>query len=240
MADADWDADDFEPTLSTTAVKSVSDKWEGEDEDDDVKDAWDKDSDDDSQDSPTTKAVQRKKKKKLADILAEKEASKLKEAEALAEKEATLKAANTPEAKNQEKLRQLKMQEQMDRTLAKEMCGMNVGSIDAMIPVSKEEFDQLEKAIVEKVQTNSTSEHYPELVEGIVKDLCIDMSVATLKKIKIHVETLHSTKLRDEKASKSKKAKGKSTVKMDLDKDIFGGGGGGGGGADYDDLDDIM
>jgi hypothetical protein len=35
---ADWDADDFEPDVNPTpAVAVVSDKWDGEDEDDDVK-----------------------------------------------------------------------------------------------------------------------------------------------------------------------------------------------------------
>ena len=75
------DADDYEPPTAGGAAKR-DDRWEGEDEDDDVKDSWDKDSDEDdnskgSEDS--VKAVQRKKKKKLQDIIAEKEAAKMKE-----------------------------------------------------------------------------------------------------------------------------------------------------------------
>ena len=34
---ADWDADDFEPEQATAAPAKVSDKWDGEDEEDDVK-----------------------------------------------------------------------------------------------------------------------------------------------------------------------------------------------------------
>ena len=34
---ADWDADDFEPDVSPAAGVIASDKWDGEDEDDDVK-----------------------------------------------------------------------------------------------------------------------------------------------------------------------------------------------------------
>lgn len=35
---ADWDADDFEPDTATPAVVSMpSDKWDGEDEEDDIK-----------------------------------------------------------------------------------------------------------------------------------------------------------------------------------------------------------
>ncbi len=41
-----------------------------------------------------------------------------------------------------------------------------------------------------------------------------------MKKVKIQVENLHSVKLKDEKAAKSKKPAGKArtTVKMDLEK----------------------
>ena len=35
---ADWDADDFEPDTATGAVTTLpSDKWDGEDEEDDIK-----------------------------------------------------------------------------------------------------------------------------------------------------------------------------------------------------------
>ena len=35
---ADWDADDFEPDTATGAVATLpSDKWDGEDEEDDIK-----------------------------------------------------------------------------------------------------------------------------------------------------------------------------------------------------------
>ena len=46
------------------------------------------------------------------------------------------------------------------------------------------------------------------------------VNAATLKKVKIQVENLHTVKLKDEKAAKSKKpaAKGRTTVKMDLEK----------------------
>ena len=51
------------------------------------------------------------------------------------------------------------------------------------------------------------------------KHIFISVNVAALKRVKLQVESLHSAKLKDEKASKSKKpAKGRTTVKMDLDK----------------------
>ena len=48
MSDSDaWDADDYDPTPGSKAAapSANTDKWEGEDEEDDVKDAWDADSD---------------------------------------------------------------------------------------------------------------------------------------------------------------------------------------------------
>ena len=62
------------------------------------------------------------------------------------------------------------------------------------------------------------------LVHALLSSLLImshfTVQAATLKKIKIHVETLHSTKMKEEKASKGGKKGGKarSTVKMDLQK----------------------
>ena len=46
------------------------------------------------------------------------------------------------------------------------------------------------------------------------------MPVPSLKRVKIHVEGLHSTRLKEEKASKSKQKKGtgKASLKSDLDK----------------------
>merc|ERR1711983_187162 len=190
MSDADWDAEDYEPPKATAAVTPrVADRWEGEDEDDDVKDSWDKESDeeDDSKGSEdSVKAVQRKKKKKLQDIIAEKEAAKMKELE--------------------EKMQQ--QDEEASLELAMDMMGVSSrpsgSGIDAMVPDSKDDFEKLQKAISEKVQSLSGSSHYNDFVEDLIKDLSLDQPATTLKKLKIHIETLHSTKLKEEKASKAK------------------------------------
>ena len=60
------DDDDFDPNVVGTKPKILSDKWEGEDEDDDVKDSWDKDSSSEDEDSRASEdvAFQVKKKKK--------------------------------------------------------------------------------------------------------------------------------------------------------------------------------
>lgn len=241
MADVGWDDDDFEPTdtaAAKAAAKIATDKWDGEDEDDDVKDAWDKSSDeDDDPDKP--KAVQRKKKKKLADIIAEKEAAKASELENRAAEAAAKKQMNTPEAKMAEKARLQKMEENANLMLAKDMMGLKMGSIDAMIPVDKEDFNQFEKALTEKITMYSNSTHYPDFMATLVKNLSVDLNAASLKKIKMDVEAMHNAKLKLEKAQTAKKNKGggkAGSLKMDTSKDIYTPHAG----ADYTDMDDFM
>lgn len=245
MSDAEWDDDDFDASkVGATIKKPFTDKWEGEDEDDDIKDEWDKESSEEEDSSKgsesSAKAHQVKKKKKIHEIIAEKEAAKIRDTEELEKAKAAEEAANTPEGRLAEKLRQQKIAELDSLNMAREMMGLNAGSIDSMDPSTVDEFDQLSKAIVNKVQSFNTSSHYNDFIEGLVKELSLDQPAPTLKKIKIHVETLHSTKLREEKASKTKKGgggKARPSVKNDLQKDLFGGGGGGG---FDDDLDDFM
>ena len=109
--------------------------------------------------------------------------------------------------------------------------------IDGMVPTSKDEFEKLSKAICEKVQLYNQSSHYNDFIEGLIKDLALDLPAPTLKKVKIHVETLHSTKVRESNAKTKGKGKKGSTVKMDLTKDLFGGGADGDG---YNEMDDFM
>ena len=120
MSDTFWylfsnlDADGFQP-----GKVEPTDKWEGEDEDDDIKDAWDKsDSEDDiSKDSNSgeNKITKTKPKKKLADKIAEREALK--------EKERAARAPMTEEEKLAEKLRLQKLEENANIQLARDMCG---------------------------------------------------------------------------------------------------------------------
>jgi len=228
---ADWDDDSFEPEVATKKVV-VSDKWDGEDEDEDVKDAWDASSDDeDSQKEKVgeeVKAVQRKKKKKLADIIAEKEEAKQREYEERLAAQEENKLNDTPEAKLAEKLRRQKLEEESQLRLAQEMMGVTgvaQGRIDAMSPASLEEFKQFGEALSEKIGEFKDSEHFAEFAQTLIKSISIDLNTATLKKVKSDVEALHSAKLKEEKALKAgKKPKAKAaSLKMDLEKDLYGG-----------------
>ena len=113
----------------------------------------------------------------MAQKIAEKEAAAALLAE---EQEAELAAkehANTPEGKLAEKLRAQKIAEAADREMARELMGggpVGSGSIDAMIPTTKDDFKQFSKAISEKVQQFNESSHYNDFVEGLIKDLALD------------------------------------------------------------------
>lgn len=233
---ADWDADDFEPEEASAAPK-VTDKWEGEDEDDDIKDAWDAESEeeDNSQKDEVKQPVKVKKKKTLAQKIAEKEeAAEAARLERLAREEEENKL-NTPEGKLAEKLRLQKIAEDNDLKLAAEMMGVSGsgGVIDNANPTSKDEFDDLAKAITDKLSNFESSEHYQDFIENLVKSLCPTLTAQTLKKCKTHVEAFHSAKLKEEKAATAKSKKGKSgpKLKMDSATGYYDG---------YDDMDDFM
>jgi len=227
MSDEEWDAEGFQP-----AKVEPTDKWDGEDEDDDIKDAWDKsDSEDDNSKGSTSeelKDTKIKPKKKLADKIAEREALK--------EQKQAEKAPLTEEEKLAEKLRLQKLEEVANIQQLRDMCGLKEKKIDTLVPVTKEDFEQFGKAISEKIQTFASSEHYSDLIENITKEICLDLNTTNLKKVKLQIESLHTAKLKEEKASKSKKtSKAGKGLKMDLSKDLYGGDDGG-----FDDMDDFM
>jgi len=210
MSDEEWGRDDSIPTNN----------WDDEDESD-VKDAWDKsDTEEEKPPSPIEHKPAKPKNKKKID-----------------EKKSLRTEPLTDEEKLAEKLRQQKMEETSKIELARNLLGIKEKKIDGLVPVTKEDFEQFGKAISEKIQMFSSSEHYSELIENITKEICIDLNTTSLKKVKLNIESLHSAKLKEEKALKSgkKSVKGKS-VKMDLDKDLYGGSIGDG----FDDMDDFM
>jgi len=180
------------------------------------------------------KLCKEKKKKKLHEILAEKEAAKELDEEEKAALKAEKEFDETPEGKAAAKLGALKVQEENERQIMGELLGSGPpgsgppGSIDGMVPSSKDDFDILSKAITEKVQMFNQSKHYNDFLEALVKDLALDLPATQLKQVKIHVETLHSTKVKAEQSAKKGKGKKGSTIKLDRgpkDTGDFGGGG---------------
>lgn len=219
--------------------KTISDKWDGED----------KENDDSAKTHTTTvKAVQKKKKQKLGDIIAMKETQKKADKGARRRQENTAKSLTAPEDSLAEKLRLQKLDENYNMQLAKDMLGMctsfqvtietpsylfllhiglreNGASIDNAIPIAKTEteFDQFGKAIAEQLSLFAESEHFPAFAENLVRHLCLDLNTATLKKIKMTVDAMHSAKLKEKKtvAAKNKKKAKAGFIRMDTQKVLY-------------------
>merc|ERR1711971_1054809 len=118
--------------------------------------------------------VKVKKKKTLAQKIAEKEEAAAKALEERLAREAEEKELNTPQGKLEEKLRLQKLQEENDLKLAADMLGLGGsggGVVDSMNPSTTEEFEKLTKAITDKVNTFDSSELYQDFVEDLVKNL---------------------------------------------------------------------
>jgi len=245
MAD-NWDDDDFEPepNVAPASVK-VSDKWDGEDEDDDdVKDDWDADSEEEEKPKEETETVVKvKKKKTLAQKIAEKEEAAEQERLEQLEREKEAQDMDTPEGRLAEKMRLQKLAEDNDLELLQELMVGGVskgGVIDCMEPSTKEEFDKFSEVVLEKFSGLESSDQYQDFVENFVKNLCMSMTVPTLKKVKGHVEAFHSTKLKEDKANAARAKKGKpstkTSLKFDTSKSLLSGGVDAG----FDDMDDFM
>uniref|UniRef100_A0A8C2L2M0 Eukaryotic translation initiation factor 3 subunit J n=1 Tax=Cyprinus carpio TaxID=7962 RepID=A0A8C2L2M0_CYPCA len=230
MADADsWDADSFEPE-ELIKKAAVHDKWEGEDEDDDVKVS--------SERFFSYTEAKPTEKKKLSEKIKEKENLQRKKQEELQKRleESKNSTALTPEEELAEKLRVKKLQEDSDLELAKEAFGVvsnNVTGIDAMSPSTKEDFTEFERLLKEKISSYEKSIHYSSFLEALFRDLCLSLEVDDFKKINNSLTVLLSEKQRQEKANKGKKKKKgvvpggglKATKRDDLaDYGEFGGG----------------
>lgn len=216
------DADDFEPQVPKGPGPAL-DRWEGED-DEDVKDSWDAEDDEDKKsgsDSGTTdnvmKAVQRKKKKPLAERIAEKEAARA-EAE---KKEKEESREPTKEEKQAEAERLKKMQEEADLKLAKEAFGVNTESIDGMIPVTDEEFNKFREALRLKITSFSSSKHYGAFLDKLIQDIIIDCELEDVRRISTSANSLFHEKQRQQKElEKKKKKKGKGVIRAERDTDF--------------------
>ncbi|XP_026058693.1 eukaryotic translation initiation factor 3 subunit J-A isoform X1 [Carassius auratus] len=237
MADADdWDADSFDPEEPIKKA-AVHDKWEGEDEDDDVKDNWDDDEEEEKEEEKKSEAKPTEKKK-LSEKIKEKENLQRKKQEELLKQleESEDSTELTPEEELAEKLRVKKLQEDSDLELAKEAFGKcfcssmstfvliigpdhslillfvgvvsnNVTGIDAMSPSTKEDFTEFERLLKEKISSYEKSIHYSSFLETLFRDLCLSLEVEDFKKISTSLTVLLSEKQRQEKANKGKKKK---------------------------------
>uniref|UniRef100_UPI0037E8481A eukaryotic translation initiation factor 3 subunit J-B n=1 Tax=Semicossyphus pulcher TaxID=241346 RepID=UPI0037E8481A len=236
---ADWDAENFEPEEPITKAAATMDKWEGEDDDEDVKDNWDDEDEDESKKAEITKTETKvSDKKKLSEKIKEKENRLKKKQQELKEREAEENQEDdTPEDQLAEKLRVKKLQEDADLELAKDAFGVSSSSnsvtgIDAMSPSSKEDFTEFEKLLKEKISQFEKSVHYSSFLDSLFRELCISLEVDDLKKVSNSLSVLLSEKQKQEKQNKGKKKKKgvvpggglKAQMRDDLDYAEFDGG----------------
>uniref|UniRef100_A0A8C0CC58 Eukaryotic translation initiation factor 3 subunit J n=1 Tax=Balaenoptera musculus TaxID=9771 RepID=A0A8C0CC58_BALMU len=122
-----WDADTFSVEDPVRKVggggTAGGDRWEGEDEDEDVKDNWDDDDDDEKKEEAEVKPeVKISEKKKTAEKIKEKERQQKKRQEEIKKRleEPEESKVLTPDEQLADKLRLKKLQEESDLELAKE------------------------------------------------------------------------------------------------------------------------
>ncbi|XP_035484211.1 eukaryotic translation initiation factor 3 subunit J-B [Scophthalmus maximus] len=210
---ADWDADNFEADEPTEKAAVLVDKWEGEDEEEDIKDNWDDEETEENKAEVKKAETKVSEKKKLSEKIKEKENRLKKKQQELKEKELeNTQAELTPEELLEEKLRVQKLQEAADLELAKDAFGdsstsNSVAGIDAMCPSSKDDFTEFEKLLKEKISQFEKSVHYSSFLDSLFRELCISLEIEDLKKVSNSLTALLSEKQKQEKQNKGKKKK---------------------------------
>ncbi|XP_073509602.1 eukaryotic translation initiation factor 3 subunit J isoform X2 [Phyllobates terribilis] len=214
MAETDsWEADDFEPEEPTQKggpLTATKDRWEGEDEEEEVKDNWDDEEEAENKQEPEKIEQKVPDKKKLQEKIKEKEKlSKNKQEEMKKRLEEPEEPVNlSPEEQMAEKLRLKKLQEDADLELAKEAFGVvSITGLDAMNPSSRDDFTEFGKLLKEKITQYEKSLYYPTFLETLVRDICISLELDDLKKVSNSLTVLCSEKQKQEKQNKAKKKK---------------------------------
>lgn len=210
---ASWDDENYDPEPVTPAKVAVTDKWEGEDEDDDVKDNWEDEEEEKSKeeddDAPKEDSAPKPKKLTLQEKIAEKERKKREELELrLKEDESEL----TPEER-------LKREQESDLNLFMETTLGNKTNFgdDLTNPTTKEEFEEFGANLAKKIQNLAKSIEYPAFADALIRDICVTLTSHDIKKVKVTVDNLYLEKQKMEKGDKAKKNKGKGKVKLKMD-----------------------
>ncbi|KAK7058683.1 Eukaryotic translation initiation factor 3 subunit J [Halocaridina rubra] len=215
MSGIEWDAEDAEPPAATC-------KWEGEDEEDEIKDNWDDEEEERDKTSPTAPATAKTKKKKLADKIAEKEAKQQEEKEKRRKELEEKNRSETPEDKLAEKLRIQKIQEDADFQLANELMGNNVTEEDKLLDdIDLSDRDGLEafrQAIVSKIRNTDRLEKRPffvSFVEDLSRDLCQNLELDEVKRVSSVLNSLYNEKVKASKPKSKKKAGNKPKLNVE-------------------------
>ncbi|XP_020280221.1 eukaryotic translation initiation factor 3 subunit J [Pseudomyrmex gracilis] len=215
--DEEWDVENVEKF----DLAMRSNKWEGEDEEEEVKDSWE-DVEEEKKDIEKPAEVPKAKpkpKKALQERIEEREKKAKEEAERKAkEKEEIL----TPEERRTEILRRQRLQEEADLRLAMETFGVTEvsnESLDAMVPDTKEEFERFGAVLSQKINQFNKHSEFPSFAEELIKSIALPLSSNHLKKVKTVIDNLLIEKQKIEKGEKAKKTKGKGKAKLKIEGD---------------------
>ncbi|XP_043288796.1 eukaryotic translation initiation factor 3 subunit J [Venturia canescens] len=211
--DDEWGADNIEAKFE---LVMRANKWEGEDEEEEVMDSWE-DVGEEKKDVEKPAEVPKSKpkpKKSLSEKIEERERKAREEAEKKAkEKDEAL----TPEERRAELLRRQRLQEQADLRLAMETFGVTESTgLDAMLPDTKEEFDQFCEILAQKINSFNKHTEFPGFAEELVNRIAVNLPSTSLKKLKTTLENLAIEKSKLEKGDKGKK-KGKGKAKLKIE-----------------------
>jgi len=205
MAEEDW----------SKVIKGAkpADKWEGEDEEEEVKDNWD---DEEEEEAPSSEpsmvaTAAPKKKVKTKQKIAEKEQQ---DRELLSKKMEGLKTREEIEG---ERLRLQKAKEAAEIRGIQEAFGTT--EINTADPQTKDDFDAIRKRLVADLARFELKPTYEDFLEDLIQDLCLPLPSQRLKKVKTSVEALYFEKSKVEKAA-NKPAKGaKPKIKLNVEGD---------------------
>lgn len=216
MSDDEWDSENFKPP--TAPGVAAGNKWEGEDEEEDAPDDWEAESDEDKPAAPATEAPI-KKKKSLAERIAEKEAKRREDLERRRREEEEAQQNLSPEEQLAAKARALKMQEDADLEVAMETFGVSKDDLSSSSPLdarpsTKAEFDTYRTALVEKMRSFESAASYSGFLEELVRDLCWNLDSDDVKKVSTSLNALYNDKVKS-KQGKSKKGKKGASVKVE-------------------------
>lgn len=221
----DWEQLSEQEKVPIPVKKPDVNKWDGEDEEEEVKDSWeDEDELEEKKDEEKLETPKAKPKKTLQQKIFEKEKQKQEEAERrMQEKELE---SMTPEQKLAEKLRLQKLQEESDLKNAMDTFGVTTiaGGIDGMHPTNKEEFIELSDAINKKLSNYKNDPEYCAFLEDLITKMFASLPSANIRKVKGILDNLYLEKQKLEKGDKPKKktgAKVKARLRMDGENQNF-------------------
>lgn len=178
--------------------QSLANKWKDEDLDDDIKDNWD--DEDEEEEVVIEEKPQPVKKKPFKERIKEKD-EKRRQAEA--ELEALANKVRTPEEILADKLEQQRLQEESDLMLAKDTFGVGVpsGCLSDVELVTKANFEDFRKLLVDKLATAEKSPLYVGFLETLFRELCVGMEVDDLKRLSSSLSALYNEKIKAQKVT---------------------------------------